>query len=248
MIAGRVAVAGRVAAAPTWGDARVRIGLDRTGGQMATIGDVAREAGVSRSTVSSVLTGKKFVRPQTRERIEQAIAEPQLLGQLWCARARDVTDDDHRRRGAVARWRVRPGAGALPVSLCPTRPAARGTTSCWSPSRTRARPSTGWRSSAASTASCCSTSSTTTLGCPRSARHDLPAVLLGMPRDSEGVDAVDLDFAAAARKLVRYLHERGPSRRVVRPLGAGDVRPAQLLRAPLQRRRARRGRRPRHDD
>src|SRR6478735_4380879 len=40
---------------------------------MATIGDVAREAGVSRSTVSSVLTGKKFVRPETRERIEQAI-------------------------------------------------------------------------------------------------------------------------------------------------------------------------------
>ena len=39
--------------------------------------------------------------------------------------------------------------------------------------------------------------------------RDMPAVLLGMPADSRGVDAVDLDFAAAARRLVTYLHERG---------------------------------------
>src|SRR3954452_14621541 len=45
---------------------------------MANIADVAREAGVSRSTVSSVLTGKKFVRPETRERIEEAITRLQF--------------------------------------------------------------------------------------------------------------------------------------------------------------------------
>ena len=42
---------------------------------MATIGDVAREAGVARSTVSSVLTGRKVVLPETRSRIEAAIAK-----------------------------------------------------------------------------------------------------------------------------------------------------------------------------
>ena len=39
--------------------------------------------------------------------------------------------------------------------------------------------------------------------------RNMPAVLLGMPADSRGVDAVDLDFAAAARRLVTYLHEHG---------------------------------------
>ena len=39
--------------------------------------------------------------------------------------------------------------------------------------------------------------------------HDLPVVLLGMPADSQGLDAVDLDFAEAARALVRHLRDRG---------------------------------------
>ena len=42
---------------------------------MATIGDVAREAGVARSTVSAVLTGRKLVMPDTRARVEAAIAK-----------------------------------------------------------------------------------------------------------------------------------------------------------------------------
>ena len=49
---------------------------------MATIGDVAREAGVSRSTVSSVLTGRKFVTPETRARIEARDREAELHGEL----------------------------------------------------------------------------------------------------------------------------------------------------------------------
>src|SRR5688500_15808318 len=42
---------------------------------MATIEDVARAAGVSRSTVSYALSGKRTISQETRTRIERAIAE-----------------------------------------------------------------------------------------------------------------------------------------------------------------------------
>ncbi|MDQ2584945.1 LacI family transcriptional regulator [Saccharothrix yanglingensis] len=40
---------------------------------MVTLGDVARHAGVARSTVSYVLTGNRSVSPQTRSRVERSI-------------------------------------------------------------------------------------------------------------------------------------------------------------------------------
>ena len=42
---------------------------------MATIGDVARVAGVSRSTVSYALSGKRSISSDTQRRIQEAIAE-----------------------------------------------------------------------------------------------------------------------------------------------------------------------------
>ena len=42
---------------------------------MVTIGDVASRAGVSRSTVSYVLSGKRSISAETRRRIEDAIRE-----------------------------------------------------------------------------------------------------------------------------------------------------------------------------
>jgi DNA-binding LacI/PurR family transcriptional regulator len=51
---------------------------------MATIHDVARKAGVAPSTVSYALSGKRKIAPETRERINRAIAElqfsPSVLG------------------------------------------------------------------------------------------------------------------------------------------------------------------------
>jgi LacI family transcriptional regulator len=49
---------------------------------MATIGDVARRAGVSKVTVSRVLNGAVYVNAQTRARVEQAIADLHFLPNL----------------------------------------------------------------------------------------------------------------------------------------------------------------------
>ena len=40
---------------------------------MATIGDVAKYAGVSRSTVSHALSGKRTISQATRERVNEAV-------------------------------------------------------------------------------------------------------------------------------------------------------------------------------
>jgi DNA-binding LacI/PurR family transcriptional regulator len=42
---------------------------------MPTIADVARRAGVTTATVSNVITGRVLVRPETRDRVQRAIAE-----------------------------------------------------------------------------------------------------------------------------------------------------------------------------
>ncbi|MFD1049048.1 LacI family DNA-binding transcriptional regulator, partial [Kibdelosporangium lantanae] len=42
---------------------------------MVTLVDVARHAGVSASTVSYVLSGKRSISEETRRRVEQAVTE-----------------------------------------------------------------------------------------------------------------------------------------------------------------------------
>jgi DNA-binding LacI/PurR family transcriptional regulator len=44
------------------------------------------------------------------------------------------------------------------------------------------------------------------------AESDIPAVLIGMPRDTRGIGAVDLDFASGARLLVDHLADAGHRR------------------------------------
>jgi LacI family transcriptional regulator, galactose operon repressor len=64
----------------------------------ATIADVARAADVSTGTVSHVLSGARNVRPQTRERVERAIAE---LGYRPSTIARALTSRRTRTVGMV---------------------------------------------------------------------------------------------------------------------------------------------------
>jgi len=62
----------------------------------ATLADVAQMAGVSSATASRVLTGSARVRPETRDKVEQAMSR---LGYVRNRAARSVT---HRRTGSIA--------------------------------------------------------------------------------------------------------------------------------------------------
>ncbi|WP_284327158.1 LacI family DNA-binding transcriptional regulator [Demequina litorisediminis] len=64
---------------------------------MATIQDVAREAGVSISTVSYALSGKRSIKPDTRDRVLAAAKEPRLPPQRVGQDARRESLSDLRR-------------------------------------------------------------------------------------------------------------------------------------------------------
>lgn len=72
------------------------------------IGEIARRAGVSRSTVSYTLSGKRAVSPQTRKRIQDVIDE---LGYRPNATARALAEGRSRTIGLVI---------PRPVSSSPT--------------------------------------------------------------------------------------------------------------------------------
>lgn len=175
---------------------------------MATIADVAREAGVSRSTVSSVLTGRKFVAPSTRERIEAAIAKLDFAvnaGARALATARTMTI------GVMVRFHEAEFSPALAAYLVALSDAANDagytvTLLTQRESEAAARAVIAGRQ----------VDGLVLLNVveddPRLepiAAANYPAVLIGVPDATHGIDAVDLDFAGAGGLLIDLLAERG---------------------------------------
>jgi DNA-binding LacI/PurR family transcriptional regulator len=175
---------------------------------MATIADVAREAGVSRSTVSSVLTGKKFVRPETRQRIERAIEQ---LNFRVNSGARALATSRTMIIGVIVQFHggeFGPALVPFLVSLSDSARAAGFDVLLITEQDTlSAIHRLAYERRVDGVVLLNVIDDDPRLAALR--QHDLPAVLLGMPRDSDGIDAVDLDFAAAARALVKHLYEHG---------------------------------------
>jgi DNA-binding LacI/PurR family transcriptional regulator len=175
---------------------------------VATIGDVAREAGVSRSTVSSVLTGRKYVSPETQAKVDAAVAKLQFSVN---AGARALATSRTMALGVVVGFHEAEFSPALAAYLIALSDAAReqgySVVLLTEPDGVEAvrRAISGRQVDGFILLNV--VDDDPRLEPINKARY--PAVLLGMPQDTRGVDAVDLDFAAGAAMLVNHLADAG---------------------------------------
>jgi DNA-binding LacI/PurR family transcriptional regulator len=177
-------------------------------GQMATLAEVARHAGVSQSTVSYVLSGKRTISAATRRRVEKSIRD---LGYRPHAGARALAS---RRTSVLAL--VTPLRGELD-----TQATMEFAISVVTSARAHAHDvllltndegPEGLRRVAGSAL-------VDGLILMDVELHDervpvlralgLPAVLIGVPDDASGLTCVDLDFTAAGARCVDHLADHG---------------------------------------
>ncbi|GCE77279.1 LacI family DNA-binding transcriptional regulator [Cellulomonas biazotea] len=175
---------------------------------MATIADVAKAAGVSSSTVSYVLSGKRPISQPTRHRVEKAIRD---LGFSPHAGARALASSRTNVLGLVVPLR------ALEANSAVVMEVVTGVL-------TRARDFDhdvlvltqddvhGVQRLAAGSmvdALILMDIETQDPRLPVLAGLRQPSILVGVPSDAHGLSCVDLDFTAAGRLAVRHLVEHG---------------------------------------
>ncbi len=173
---------------------------------MATIRDVAADAGVSRSTVSYVLSGKKRLRPATIARVRASMAK---LGYRPDPAAR-----------ALALGRT--GILGLLASVSTTRPETgveifmHFVRSAMYSARERGFDLLVMGKGDDELAGDILADALVVMDVriedarlPLLKEIGLPAVLIGYPEDAQGLSAVDLDFEAAGRTAVAHLAELG---------------------------------------
>ncbi|WP_370545058.1 LacI family DNA-binding transcriptional regulator [Herbiconiux sp. VKM Ac-1786] len=175
---------------------------------MATIGDVAREAGVSRSTVSYALSGKRTISRETRERIESAISR---LGFTVNAGARALATSETMVLGLLLQFHEDEFPPAMLQYIYAISQAAREVgydilmvTDSDGPAAVRRITQSNMVDGIILLDIAHDDPRLAPL---RAARQ--PAALIGLPRDTEGVDVFDLDFGEAARLLVDQLYGLG---------------------------------------
>lgn len=179
-----------------------------TGEKTATIGDIARVAGVSRSTASYALSGKRSISPGVRQRVAEAARE---LGYTPNAGAKALATAQTMVLGLLARFHADEFAPAMLQYILGVSDTARelGYDILLVTEADGAR---ALRRISASRM----VDGVVLLNV---AQHDdrlpilraapQPGALVGMPADCTGVDVFDLDFEGAGRLMVDHLHERG---------------------------------------
>lgn len=173
---------------------------------MATIGDVARAAGVARSTVSYALSGNRSISSGTRDRINEAIRE---LGFTPNAGARALATSQTMVLGLFLQFHQDEFAPAMLEYVLPISDTAREL----GYDILMATESDGAAALDRITASGMVDGVVlldVTHQDPRLEtlrRAAVPGALVGLPGDTEGLDVFDLDFGEAARMLVDRLHD-----------------------------------------
>ncbi|WP_432495452.1 LacI family DNA-binding transcriptional regulator [Kineococcus auxinigenes] len=177
---------------------------------MATIADVAGAAGVSASTVSYVLSGKRAISAATRARVEKAIGE---LGYRPHAGARALAS---RRTGAIALVMPLHQGADLGVVMQFVRAVVTTARTHDHDVLLLTQEETAGLERVTS-ASLVDGLVVLDIGSddPRVrvlARLGRPTVLVGVPREPRGLACVDFDFAGAARSAVAHLSALGHRR------------------------------------
>lgn len=175
---------------------------------MVTIADVARHAGVSRSTVSHALSGKRTISLETRERINEAIRDLKFTPN---AGAKALATSKSSIMGLIVPFTPEEFAPATMQYVLVVSETAR---------------SLGYDvlmvtevDGARGVTRVTDSNLVDGVLLLDVKRHDprvasvlnarQPGVLLGFAEGNESLDSVDLDFAAAGRMLVRHLFEYG---------------------------------------
>ncbi|GAA3803691.1 LacI family transcriptional regulator [Cellulomonas soli] len=175
---------------------------------MATIGDVARVAGVSRSTASYVMTGRRTMSPATQERVREAARS---LGYTPNAGARALATKQTMVIGLLAQFLEDEFAPAMLQYITGVTGTARelgyDTLLVSEPDGAHALKRL--------------TDSRMVDGVvllnvahdddrlPVLRATDVPGVLIGLPGDPSGLDVFDLDFAESGRMMVEHLAALG---------------------------------------
>jgi DNA-binding LacI/PurR family transcriptional regulator len=178
---------------------------------MATINDVARAAGVSPSTVSYVLSGRRPISAPTRARVHAAIAE---LGFHPHAGARALASSRTNVLALVVPLRVDVNVPVIMQFATAVVTAARAVNHDVL-LLTKDEGTAGLDRVARSTmvdALIVMDVERDDLRIPALRRLKQPSVLIGLPADPAGITCVDLDFAAAAGSALRHLAGHGHRR------------------------------------
>jgi DNA-binding LacI/PurR family transcriptional regulator len=178
---------------------------------MPTISDVARAAGVSVSTVSYVLSGRRPISAPTRARVQAAIAE---LGFHPHAGARALASSRTNVLALVVPLRVDVNVPVIMQFATAVVTAARGFNHDVL-LLTKDEGTAGLERVANSTmvdALIVMDIERRDVRVPALRALKQPSVLIGLPDEAEGIACVDLDFAAAAALSLRHLAGHGHRR------------------------------------
>ncbi len=176
---------------------------------MATIDDVARRAGVSASTVSYALSGKRTISSATRARVEKAIAE---LGYTPHAGARALASARTHVLALMAP--LRPDVDVSVIMQFVTGVVTKARSHDYDVLLLTQEDAAGLSRVASGMVDGLILMDVEARDprIPVVTRLRQPTILIGLPVDPQGISCVDFDFDAAARLAVRHLHGLGHTR------------------------------------
>ncbi len=175
---------------------------------MATIGDVARVAGVSRSTASYALSGKRAISADVRGRVEAAVRE---LGYTPNAGARALATSQTMVIGLLAQFLEDEFAPAMLQYMLGVSNTARelGYDILLSTEEDGTRALRRMTDSRMIDGVVLLNVAEHDERLPILRAAPQPGALVGLPADCTGVDVFDLDFEEAGRLMVDHLHRLG---------------------------------------